>query len=76
MTGVDLEFVHVHSQENSMHETYRIIGWAALLAGVSFLGQPLVVALGPAVFGTSEVVTDPAVLRNAPNRSLSRPKEV
>jgi hypothetical protein len=59
-----------------MRETYRIIGWAALLAGISFLGQPLVVAVGPAVLGTSEVATHPAVPQGAPNRSLSRPKEV
>jgi hypothetical protein len=59
-----------------MRETYRIIGWAALLAGISFLGQPFVVAVGPAVLGTSEVVTDPDVPQGAPNRSLSRPKEV
>jgi len=48
-----------------MHQTYRIIGWAALLAGVSYLVQPFVVAIVPAVFGTSEMVTDPAVLRGA-----------
>lgn len=53
------------AQEDMMHETYRIIGWAALLAGLSFLGQPIVVALVPAVFGTSEMVTDPAVLHGA-----------
>ena len=48
-----------------MRQTYRIIGWAALIAGLSFLGQPVVVALAPAVFGTSEMVTDPAVLHGA-----------
>jgi len=48
-----------------MRQTYRIIGWAALLAGLSYLGQPVVVALVPAVFGTSEMVTDPAVIRGA-----------
>jgi hypothetical protein len=48
-----------------MRQTYRIIGWAALLAGISFLGQPLVVALTPVIFGTSEMVTDPAVLQGA-----------
>jgi len=53
------------AQEDSMRQTYRIIGWAALLAGLSYLVQPFVVALTPAVFGTSEVVTDPAVLRGA-----------
>jgi hypothetical protein len=48
-----------------MRQTYRIIGWAALLAALSNLGQPVVVALTPAVFGTSEMVTDPAILRGA-----------
>lgn len=46
-----------------MRQTYRIIGWAALLAGIFFLGQPLVVALAPTIYGTTEMVTDPAVLR-------------
>lgn len=46
-----------------MRQTYRIIGWAALLAGISFLGRPLVVALAPTIYGTTEMVTDPAVLR-------------
>jgi hypothetical protein len=48
-----------------MRQTYRIIGWGAVLAGLSYLVQPFVVALVPAVFGTSETVTDPAVLRGA-----------
>ena len=48
-----------------MDRTYRIIGWGAVLAGLSYLVQPFVVALVPAVFGTSEMVTDPAVLRGA-----------
>ena len=48
-----------------MDRTYRIIGLAALLAGASYLVQPFVVAFVPAVFGTSEMVTDPAVLRGA-----------
>jgi hypothetical protein len=45
-----------------MDRTYRIIGWAALLAGFSYLVRPVVVALVPALFGTSEMVTDPALL--------------
>lgn len=48
-----------------MRQTYRLIGWAALVAALSNLGQPVVVALAPAVFGTSEMVTDPAILRGA-----------
>ena len=48
-----------------MRQTYRIIGLAALLAGLSYLVQPFVVALVPVVFGTTEMVTDPAVLRGA-----------
>jgi hypothetical protein len=52
-----------------MRQTYRIIGWAALVAGLSYLVQPFVVALVPAVFGTSETVTDPAVL--SPGSPLS-----
>ena len=48
-----------------MRQNYRIIGLGAVLAGLSFLVQPFVVALVPAVFGTSEMVTDPAVLRGA-----------
>jgi hypothetical protein len=58
-----------------MHETYRIIGWAARLASLPYLGQPVVVALAPAVFETSEMATDPAVLRGAPNRSRIRASE-
>lgn len=48
-----------------MHRPYRIIGCAALLAGFSYLVRPIVVALVPAIFGTNEMVTDPAVLRGA-----------
>lgn len=51
--------------EDIVDRTYRIIGWAALLAGFSYLVRPFVVALVPAVFGTSEMVTEPAVLRGA-----------
>ena len=43
-----------------MRQTYRIIGWAALLAGISFLGQPLVTALAPTIDG--KMVTDPAII--------------
>ncbi len=45
-----------------MRQTYRIIGLAALLAGISFLGQPLVSALAP-TNGTGEMLTDPAIIR-------------
>lgn len=48
-----------------MRQTYRVAGFAALLAGLSYLVKPLVTALIPAVFGTSEMVTDPAVLHGA-----------
>lgn len=48
-----------------MAQTHRIIGWSALLAGFSYLVQPFVVALAPSVFGTSKMVTDPAVLHSA-----------
>jgi len=48
-----------------MDRTYRIIGWGAVLAGLSYLVQPFVVALVPAVFGTNETVTDPVILRGA-----------
>ncbi len=48
-----------------MPQTYRITGWGAVLAGLSYLVQPFVVALVPAVTGRSEMVTDPAVLRGA-----------
>lgn len=54
-----------------MHNTHRMIGWAALLAGLAFLGLPVVVsALVPAVFGTGDLVigspsTDPAVVQGA-----------
>jgi len=45
-----------------MNASFRLVGWGALIAGIAFIGQPLVVALiGPAVFGTSDLVTDPAV---------------
>lgn len=44
-----------------MRQTYRIIGWAALLAGISFLGQPLVTAFVPTIDG--KMVTDPAIIR-------------
>lgn len=56
---------HVIAAEDIMYRPYRIIGLAALLAGLSYLVRPFVVALVPAVFGTSEMVTDPAVLRGA-----------
>ncbi len=58
-----------------MRENYRIIGWAARLAGLSYLGPPVVVALAPAVFETSEMATGAAVLRGAPNRSRIRASE-
>ena len=58
-----------------MRKTYRIIGRAARLAGLPYLGQPVVVALAPAVFETGEMATDPAVLRGAPNRARIRASE-
>jgi hypothetical protein len=47
-----------------MRQTYRIVGWAGILAGLSYLVQPFVVTLVPVVFGTNEMVTDPAVLQS------------
>jgi hypothetical protein len=54
-----------------MHTTYRMIGWAALVAGLAYLALPIVIsALLPAVFGTSDLTigsptTDPAVVLGA-----------
>lgn len=47
-----------------MRQTYRIVGLGAILAGLAYLVQPLVVTLVPVVFGTNEMVTDPAVLQS------------